>query len=242
MRKRIYIAGPITKGDTGANAKQGTRAAVELIRRGYAPFCPQLSVFMGFHEQKFQYSCDVQVSPCDIAHAEWLEADLPWVAVSDGVLRLPGESVGADVEVQFAEDNGIPVFRTIEEIHFDDPPPAAPAAVLPFIKDSGVREAFSTGSVRDTRHGKGRFDLITPIALRRLALHYEGGAAKYGDRNWEKGQPLARYLDSALRHINCHQAGERDEDHLIAAAWNLFAYVHTEEQVRRGNLPKELAA
>jgi hypothetical protein len=99
------------------------------------------------------------------------------------------------------------------------------------VKDSGKREEFPTGSVRDTREGKGRFDLISPIALRRLAEHYERGARKYGERNWEKGQPLDRYIDSALRHINAFQVGDRAEDHLIAAAWNLFAHVHTEEMI-----------
>lgn len=108
------------------------------------------------------------------------------------------------------------------------------------VQDSGKREAFSTGSIRDTREGKGRFDLISPIALRRLALIYEQGAVKYGDRNWEKGQQLGRYLDSAIRHMNCWLLGDRKEDHLMQAAWNCFAYVHTEQRIREGRLPIEL--
>ena len=55
------------------------------------------------------------------------------------------------------------------------------------VMDSGERQEFSTGSVRDTRKGKGRFDLLPPKAIRRLAVHFESGAIKYGDRNWEKG-------------------------------------------------------
>lgn len=108
------------------------------------------------------------------------------------------------------------------------------------VKDSGKREEFSTGSRRDTRDGKGRFDLISPIALKRLAIHYQLGSAKYGDRNWERGQPLARYLDSAMRHLNCYLSGMRDEDHLTAVAWNVFAFIHTEQLIRDGKLPKEL--
>ncbi|HUS51203.1 MAG TPA: dATP/dGTP diphosphohydrolase domain-containing protein, partial [Candidatus Paceibacterota bacterium] len=68
------------------------------------------------------------------------------------------------------------------------------------VKDSGKRQDFDTGSRRDTRDGKGRYDLLPVRAIKRLAKHYENGAKKYGDRNWEKGQPLSRYLDSALRH------------------------------------------
>lgn len=108
------------------------------------------------------------------------------------------------------------------------------------LKDSGNREEFPTGSQRDTRKGKGRYDLITPLGLRRVALLYEAGAIKYDDRNWEKGQPITRYLDCALRHIFGHLEGLRDEDHLAQAAWNLLGALHTEEAIARNLLPTEL--
>jgi len=100
----------------------------------------------------------------------------------------------------------------------------------PYItKDSGEREKYESGAVRDKRGGKGRFDLITPIGLRRLAGVYERGAEKYAARNWEKGMPMSRFLDSALRHLNQYAEGLRDEDHLAQAAWNVFAMMHFEE-------------
>lgn len=108
------------------------------------------------------------------------------------------------------------------------------------VSDSGQREEFSTGSRRDTREGKGRFDLISTIALRRLARHYENGATKYGDRNWEKGQPLSRYLDSAMRHLIALLECQHDEDHASAVAWNAFAFIHTAERIEQGALPLEL--
>lgn len=108
------------------------------------------------------------------------------------------------------------------------------------VKDSGQRQDFTTGSVRDTRDGKGRYDLLSPLALRRLVTHLENGAKKYGDRNWEKGQPQSRYLDSALRHLFRYLEGLRDEDHLAAAAWNVQAMIHNEEAIERGLLPAEL--
>ena len=107
-------------------------------------------------------------------------------------------------------------------------------------KDSGKREEFSTGSRRDTREGKGRFDLISPFAMMRLAEIYERGAIKYGDRNWEKGQPMSRYLDSALRHLIKTLAGWQDEDHASQAMWNIAAFVHTREMIALGKMPKEL--
>jgi len=61
-----------------------------------------------------------------------------------------------------------------------------------------------------------------------------------GDRNWEKGMPLSVYMDSGMRHLYKFLEGHRDEDHLIAAIWNLQALLHVEEMVKRGKLPKDL--
>lgn len=108
------------------------------------------------------------------------------------------------------------------------------------VKDSGQRQEFDTGSRRDTRDGKGRYDLIPTHPLRRLARHYENGAKKYGDRNWEKGQPLSRYLDSCYRHLIAVLDGLDDEDHAAAVAWNMFAYMATIQWIEEGKLPVEL--
>jgi len=108
-------------------------------------------------------------------------------------------------------------------------------------KDSGVRQHFDSGSQRDTRDGKGRFDLLPARAMKLVAMHFENGAKKYDERNWEKGQPLSRYIDSALRHIFAHLEGKRDEPHLIAAAWNILCCIDTEVRVGAGLLPEALA-
>lgn len=108
------------------------------------------------------------------------------------------------------------------------------------VKNSGKNENFSTGSVRDDPEGKGRFDLIPPYAMFRLARHYENGSARYGDRNWELGQPLSRYLDSAERHLMKIKMGLEDEDHLSAACWNLISIIETQKRIELGILPKEL--
>lgn len=111
------------------------------------------------------------------------------------------------------------------------------------LKDSGQRESFSTGSVRDTRAGKGRFDLMfmgMPEALRRLAVLLERGAAKYGERNWEKGQPISRFLDSAARHLHRAAQGHTDEDHLVQLAWNALAAVQTLHRIKEGTLDPKL--
>ncbi len=101
-------------------------------------------------------------------------------------------------------------------------------------------EKFPTGSVRDSREGRGRYDLLPPEAIYRLAVHFANGAVKYGDRNWEKGQPLSRYLDSALRHLFRYLSGSRAEDHLAAVAWNALCCIQTEHWINKGKLPQEL--
>lgn len=111
------------------------------------------------------------------------------------------------------------------------------------LKGSGKRRDFPTGSRRDVRKNKGRFDLLMrgmARALFRLARLLENGAAKYGDNNWRKGQPLTVYLDSATRHLWHVAQGHEDEDHAIQAAWNCLALAETLEMVREGELPEEL--
>lgn len=96
-------------------------------------------------------------------------------------------------------------------------------------KDSGERQSFETGMVRDTQEGKPRFDLIPTGPLQRLADLYARGAIKYDDNNWQKGQPFSRAYASLFRHLIAWRNGERTEDHLAAVAWNAFAIMWYEE-------------
>jgi hypothetical protein len=107
-------------------------------------------------------------------------------------------------------------------------------------KDSGKRREVATGSRRDTREGKGRFDLVPWEYICRIAGLYERGAAKYDDNNWKRGQPLSWFKDSGLRHAIQHFNGETDEDHMAAVCWNAFAYEWTRSEIKAGRLPREL--
>ncbi len=108
------------------------------------------------------------------------------------------------------------------------------------LPDSGTRRAFETGAVRDAEEGKGRYDLLSPIALKRLAQHFENGAKKYSERNWEKGIPLASFFDSGIRHMYAFLSGDTSEDHLAAAMWNIHCLIHTQEMIKQGKLPEIL--
>jgi len=99
------------------------------------------------------------------------------------------------------------------------------------LADSGDRsDVAGTGALRDMAEGKGRCDLLPACALLRLAKHYEAGAKKYSDRNWEKGLPISNFMDSGLRHLLKYMDGMDDEDHLAAAAWNILGAMWTEEK------------
>jgi hypothetical protein len=66
------------------------------------------------------------------------------------------------------------------------------------------------------------------------------GAAKYGDHNWRKGQPLSRYFESAVRHLYNWLEGDTTEDHLAAALFNVGGLMYTEAAIKAGELPAYL--
>ena len=93
------------------------------------------------------------------------------------------------------------------------------------VKDSGKREEFSNGMVRDTTEGKTDPTLILdgPM-LERWVEHLSKGAAKYTKRNWmlAAGEvEYDRFRESAFRHFLQWMRGDRDEDHAAAVFFNL---------------------
>jgi len=100
------------------------------------------------------------------------------------------------------------------------------------IKDSGQRQTFDTGAVRDTQEGKPRYDLIPPTALRRVAMHYANGAKKYTERNWEQGMDFSRFYASMFRHMMDFAMGENVEDNLAAVVFNALAIMHFQDMER----------
>jgi hypothetical protein len=100
-------------------------------------------------------------------------------------------------------------------------------------------KTFDNGAKRDNAEGKGMYELISPIALKRVAQVYERGAKQKGARNWEKGIPMSRCIQSAIRHTYQYLEGMRDEDHIAQAIWNLICVIHFEEMIERGLISKE---
>lgn len=100
--KRVYVAGPYTKGDVAQNVKLAIAAGDRLIGLGFAPFIPHLS-----HFQHMLYGRPYET---------WLALDFEWLRACDAVLRLAGDSAGADREVALAIELKIPVFNYVHEL------------------------------------------------------------------------------------------------------------------------------
>lgn len=99
---RVYIASPYTLGDTAVNVKFQMDIADRLIDAGFAPFVPLYSHFQHMaHPRPYE---------------DWVKLDLAWVEVCDCLLRVGGESGGADNEVEYAEGLGKKVFFSFGEM------------------------------------------------------------------------------------------------------------------------------
>jgi hypothetical protein len=61
--------------------------------------------------------------------------------------------------------------------------------------------------------------------LLEVAKHFEEGAKKYGENNWQKGIPPKCYIDSAVRHYLKWLRGDKDEPHDRAFVWNLMCCI-----------------
>lgn len=60
-----------------------------------------------------------------------------------------------------------------------------------------------------------------------VAKHFEEGAKKYGEYNWQKGIPTHYYIDSAVRHYLKWLRGDKDEPHDRAFCWNILCCIWT---------------
>ena len=99
---KVFISSPYTLGDQGENVRKQMDMFNQLFKIGYMPFAPLL-----YH---FQH----MVHP--LGYEEWMEIDFAMLDVCDIVLRLPGESSGADREVLYAKEVGIPVVHSFLDL------------------------------------------------------------------------------------------------------------------------------
>lgn len=114
--KLVYVAGPISKGDLLANCCRAHDAGIALLKAGFAVIVPHGSCFWGNLLMGRLPSAFVpEVLPKGTVHEQWLAGSLELVRRCDCVVRLPGESKGADMEVALARELGKPVYHSVEE-------------------------------------------------------------------------------------------------------------------------------
>lgn len=76
----------------------------------------------------------------------------------------------------------------------------------------------------------GRFDLIPPVALRRLSMVYEEGATTYGESKYVSSpMPHSNVVNHLVNHLNLAQSGDTSEDHWAKIAWAAFTMIVYED-------------
>lgn len=99
---KIYVAGPYTSDPEKCTA-EAIRVGNLVLDAGHAPFVPHLAHYWETLHGARHYE-------------DWMRLDLAWLSAADGVLRIPGESSGADREVDLAKSLGIPVSDSLEDL------------------------------------------------------------------------------------------------------------------------------
>lgn len=112
---RVFVAAPIGPLDEGRPARLAAAidAGRDLLLAGFAPFVPHVWAAIRNADDWIDYD-------------QWITHGFAWLDVCHVVLRLPGESPGADREVARAHARGIPVFDSVEAVTkalIAEPPP-----------------------------------------------------------------------------------------------------------------------
>lgn len=96
----IYLAGPYTlpRGGEAENTRKALLVAEELRKVGHKVFVPHL-MYSGW------------AGVFGLTWQQVMDECLAWVTRCDALVRLPGESRGADAEAELAEDLGLTVYH-----------------------------------------------------------------------------------------------------------------------------------
>ena len=107
--------------------------------------------------------------------------------------------------------------EVINKLLFDD----CISMISDFLKDQDTAHLYHTLEVFCSR----AYGASIPTMILEVSKHFEEGAKKYGENNWQKGLPPKCYIDSALRHYFKHLRGDQDEPHDRAFVWNLMCCI-----------------
>lgn len=99
---KVYIASPYTEGDAAQNVRLQINFANKLMNEGFYPYTPLLS---HFHHMIYERTYD-----------DWMDHCMVWVDSCDCLLRVGGNSKGAEKEIEHAKDIGIPIFYNLNDL------------------------------------------------------------------------------------------------------------------------------
>lgn len=105
----IYVSGPYTadtEHEKQANVNRALDAGIEVHRRGHIPLVPHLTHY---------FDARTKALGENITWEQYMIWDLAILERCDAILYLDS-SPGADIELRFAENNGIIVYRSIHDI------------------------------------------------------------------------------------------------------------------------------
>ena len=88
-------------------------------------------------------------------------------------------------------------------------------------------KALNTFCIHESYWNDGSKKSCVPEMFLEVSKHFEEGAKKYGEHNWQKGIPTHCYIDSAVRHYLKYLRGDTDEPHDRAFVWNILCCIWT---------------
>ena len=96
--------------------------------------------------------------------------------------------------------------------------------IYQFQETGDIERLFQTLDAFNEQHWTNNKTMLLEVSK-----HFEEGAKKYGENNWQKGIPESSYIDSAVRHYLKWLRGDDDERHDRAFVWNIMCLIWTHE-------------
>lgn len=104
IKPLIYIAGPYTKGDQNENIFNALKIGDYVYTLGAIPYVPHLT----------HYWSIMTIDGSKRDYDEWMHICFNVLNRCDALVRLPGESIGSDMEVEYAKELNKPIFLSTE--------------------------------------------------------------------------------------------------------------------------------
>ncbi len=98
----IYVSSPYSSGDVVSNVRFACEVGDKILEKGHIPFIPHLTHFWHFLSPK--------------TYEQWMEIDKSILNICDAILRVGGESKGADLEVAQAKEWCMIIYYSLDEI------------------------------------------------------------------------------------------------------------------------------